>query len=56
MEGYPETDLEFDLIELDFIDDTGVKHAQGSSRFKKGYLVLWNLDMSVYLPCNHSLN
>jgi hypothetical protein len=39
-------------LELVFKDDTGVKHE--SNQFKKGDLVIWNLDMSVHLRCTHS--
>ena len=34
-------------LKLVFKDDTGVQHK--SNKFKKGDLVLWNLDMSVHL-------
>ena len=47
MKRRPKSDLK-----LVFKDDTGVKHV--SKKFKKGDLVLWNLDMSVHLWCNHS--
>ena len=39
-------------LKLVFEDDTGIKHE--SNEFKQGDLVLWNLDMSVHLWCNHS--
>ena len=38
-------------LKLIFKDNTGVKHE--SNKFKKGDLVIWNLDMSVHLWCNH---
>ena len=47
MKKHPMSDLK-----LVFKDDTGVKHE--SNKFKKGDLVLWNLDLSVQLWCNHS--
>ena len=42
MKRRPESDLRLVLK-----DDTGVKHE--SNKFKKGDLVIWNLDMSVHL-------
>ena len=47
MKKRPKSDLK-----LVIKDDTGVKHE--SNKFKEGDLVLWNLDMSVYLRSNHS--
>ena len=47
MKRRPKSDLK-----LVFKDDTGVKHR--SKKFKKGDLVIWSLDMSVHLRCNHS--
>ena len=47
MKRRPKSDLK-----LVFKDDTGVKHR--SKKFKKGDLVVWSLDMSVHLRCNHS--
>ena len=47
MKKHPMSDLK-----LVFKDDTGVKHE--SNKFKKGDLVLWDLDLSVHLWCNHS--
>ena len=43
----PKSDLKLVLK-----DDTGVEHE--SNKFKHGDLVLWDLDMSVHLWCNHS--
>ena len=47
MKKRPKSDLK-----LVFKDDTGVKHE--SNKFKKGDLVIWNLDMCVHLRCNYS--
>ena len=47
MEGRPKNDLE-----LVFKEDTGIKRK--SNKFKKGELVIWNLDMSVHLRGNCS--
>ena len=47
MERRPKSDLK-----LVFKDDTGVEHE--SNKFKKGGLVLWDLDMFVHLRSHHS--
>ena len=47
MKKRPKSDLK-----LTFKDDTGVKRK--SNKFKKGDLVLWDLDMYVYSLSNHS--
>ena len=47
MERRPKFDLK-----LVFKDDIGIRHK--SNKFKKGDLVIWNLDMSVHLQCNYS--
>ena len=47
MKRPPKSDLK-----LVFKDDSGVKYM--SNIFKEGDLVLWNLDMSVHLWCDHS--